>query len=58
LAAHLAYALHNEALALSAGNGFDLSAALKRVAAIDNFLDGGDGSRLARSWEHDVNHKA
>lgn len=34
-AAHLAYALHNEALAVLEGNTFDCSAALKRISAVD-----------------------
>jgi hypothetical protein len=50
MAAHLAYALHNEASALATGTGFDISAALKKVAAIDAILDGDDGRRLAQSW--------
>lgn len=49
-AAHLAYALHNEALALAAGTGFDVNAALKKVAAIDGILSTDDGMRLARTW--------
>lgn len=50
IAAHLAYALHNEASALAAGSGFDVSAALKKVAAIDGIVGGEDGGRLAQSW--------
>lgn len=38
LAAHIAYALHNEALAIAEGRSFDMNAALRRVAAIDNTL--------------------
>ena len=49
-AAHLAYALHNEASALAAGTGFDVSSALKKVAAIDTTLGTDDGRRLADLW--------
>lgn len=49
-AAHLAYALHNEALALAAGTGFDVKEALRKVAAIDGIVGSKDGRRLARSW--------
>jgi hypothetical protein len=37
IAAHLAYALHNDALAVLEGNGFNAEDALKRVAALDSF---------------------
>jgi hypothetical protein len=37
-AAHLAYALHNEALAVTEERGFDLEAANAKVAAIKNVL--------------------
>lgn len=50
LAAHIAYALHNEAAGLSDGSGFDVNAALRKVAAIDNILTGNDGGRLASAW--------
>jgi hypothetical protein len=49
LAAHIAYAFHNEALALAAGDGFDVESALKKVAAIDGILHVDDGSRIAQS---------
>jgi hypothetical protein len=48
VAAHLAYALHNEAIALIEGSNFDVEAALKKVVSIDNILNVQDGSRLAR----------
>jgi hypothetical protein len=51
MAAHLAYALHNEALALVEGRGFDVNAALKKVAAIDSILQVNEGSRLAQVWD-------
>ena len=49
-AAHLAYALHNEALASMAGTGFDIDAALNKVASIDGILSTADGKRLADAW--------
>ncbi|WP_229489157.1 hypothetical protein [Pseudoduganella namucuonensis] len=55
VAAHLAYALHNEALALVEGKGFDVNAALRKVAAIDNILQVNEGTRLAHAW--DINRK-
>ncbi|WP_291519396.1 hypothetical protein [Acidovorax sp.] len=51
LAAHLAYALHNEALAVIEGNGFDVAEAVKRVANIDSFLGGTAGADFARSMD-------
>lgn len=50
LAAHLAYALHNEALALAAGKCFDVSTALQKVRAIDGIVGTNDGKRLATLW--------
>lgn len=49
-AAHLAYALHNEASALAAGNSFDVNTALQKVRAIDAILGTRDGRRLANEW--------
>jgi len=49
-AAHLAYALHNEAEAITEGRSFDMNAALRRVAAIDNILDGNEAARLLALW--------
>jgi predicted alpha/beta hydrolase family esterase len=37
-AAHLAYALHNEALALLEGGNFDAEAVVRRLAAVDEML--------------------
>jgi hypothetical protein len=48
VAAHIAYALHNEALAVAGGENFDLAAALKKVEAIDSILRVTEGARLAR----------
>ena len=50
LAAHIAYALHNEAVNLIEGKRLDVNSALRKVAAIDNILPGNDGSRLASAW--------
>lgn len=49
-AAHLAYALHNEASALAAGSGFDVNTALEKILAIDDILLTDDGKRLAAAW--------
>jgi hypothetical protein len=57
-AAHLSYALHNEALALAAGIDFDVNAALKKVAAIDDILGTHDGRRLAQSWDTETKGNA
>jgi len=54
-AAHLAYALHNEAASFAAGTGFDVSFALKNVAAIDSVLGTDDGRRLAKLWSTESN---
>ena len=48
VAAHLAYALHNEALAIMEGRDFDIKAALEKVAAIDSILKVQDGSRIVQ----------
>jgi hypothetical protein len=37
-AAHLAYALHNEALAVLSGDTFDIPAAMSRLDAVDKML--------------------
>jgi hypothetical protein len=37
-AAHIAYALHNEALAASEGKDFDLTTARSKVKSIDGIL--------------------
>lgn len=57
-AAHLAYALHNEASALAAGNDFDVSSALQKVGAIDRILGTDDGKRLATLWRTGSNGSA
>lgn len=49
IAAHLAYALHNDALAVLEGNGFKAEEALKRVAALDGLLGGEVGTEFVRS---------
>ena len=49
IAAHLAYALHNDALAVLEGNGFSADEALKRVA--DSLLGVEAGSEFVRSLE-------
>jgi hypothetical protein len=57
-AAHLAYALHNEASALAEGNDFDVSSALQKVRAIDGILGTDDGKRLATLWSTRSNRSA
>lgn len=54
VAAHLEYALHNEALALAEGASFDIDAALKRVTAIDGIVGCKDGANLMRLWANDL----
>ena len=49
IAAHLAYALHNDALAVLEGNGFSAEESLKRVAAVDPLLGVEVGSEFVRS---------
>ena len=43
IAAHLAYALHNEALEIMEGRHFDVGSALKKIEAIDNILGTEEG---------------
>jgi hypothetical protein len=43
----LAYALHDEALAVMEGNSFDIEAALAKVEAIDRILGVQDGTRIS-----------
>lgn len=38
IAAHLVYALHNEALAIKDGHSFDIDVALKSISAIDKIV--------------------
>ena len=47
-AASLAYALHNDALAVLRGQSFDLDAALARIAIVDTRLDTNLTERLRR----------
>ena len=48
-AAHLAYALHNEADAVLQGESFDPQQALARLGAIDRMLATGFQDRLAKA---------
>lgn len=50
MAAHLAYALHNEALAITEGGSFDIRVALRKVSAIDNILHVSEAARLVSAW--------
>ena len=45
-AAHLAHSIHNEALAVLAGEDFDASNALARLSSVDSLV-GADGYTLA-----------
>ena len=49
IAAHIAYALHNEADAVLKGRTFDPAAAISKLKAIDGLFGTDDGSRLARA---------
>lgn len=46
-AAHLAYALHNEALAITEGKTFDLGAALGKLCAVDRMFGENYSERFA-----------
>jgi hypothetical protein len=46
IAAHLAYALHNEAFAIMERQNFDLEKSLAKIKAIDTILNVQDGSRF------------
>jgi hypothetical protein len=46
-AAHLAYALHNEALAVLEGGTFDSAAAMRKVSAVDAMFQESFASRFA-----------
>jgi len=50
MAAHLAYALHNEALAITEGSSFDIRVAIRKVSAIDNILHVNEAARLVTAW--------
>jgi len=47
LAAHLAHALHNEALAVMEDRTCDVESALARIAALDQIIGGDDGNRIS-----------
>jgi hypothetical protein len=55
LAANLAYALHNEALALAEGTRFDVNSALQKVAAIDSILNTDEGTQFVAFWNAKIN---
>jgi len=46
IAAHIAYALHNEAQAVCEGKAFDLAAAFSKIKAIDGLLEQRVSERL------------
>lgn len=51
LCAHLAYALHNEALSILAGGTFSPTEVLAKLKAIDGILGVEDGHRICRAIE-------
>jgi hypothetical protein len=53
-AAHLAYALHNEALALVEGGSFDSAGVIRRLEAVDGML----GSEFALLFAQVLNPSA
>lgn len=46
-AAHLAYALHNDALAVLEGGSFDTTDAVRRLEAIDSIIGTNTGTNVA-----------
>lgn len=46
-AAHLAYALHNDALTVLEGGSFDTTDAVRRLEAIDSIIGTKTGTRVA-----------
>ncbi len=52
--AHLAYALHNEALAILENRSFDLKAALAKLDAIDGIVGTKDGSFFHQQFVAEV----
>lgn len=54
IAAHLAYALHNDALAVLEGRPFNVAEAVKRVEAIDSILGVKTGLDFGRSTTRDL----
>lgn len=53
-AAHLAYALHNQALAVLDGKSFDPSQAIEAVAAVDRAFGENFAHRLSEAVSHAV----
>jgi hypothetical protein len=51
IAAHLAYALHNEAETVLEGRPINLKAALARIAAMDSVLGVDDGTRFVQDFQ-------
>lgn len=47
LAAHLSYAVHNEALAVVEGKSFDVALAIEKIKAIDKMF----GESMAKNFE-------
>ena len=52
-AAHLAYALHNEADSILHGGSFDVQRAVERLGAVDNLFASNLESRLMEATRHE-----
>ncbi|WP_313913734.1 hypothetical protein [Tahibacter sp.] len=52
VAANLAYALHNPALAIMAGESFDLDLALKQIERVDRLLGADTIAALEHAFPH------
>lgn len=50
VAAHLAYVLHNQALAVIEGKPFDIEASLEQIRSVDRMF----GERLAQGFERAI----
>jgi hypothetical protein len=58
IAAHLAYALHNEAEIIHKGRPVDVNVALARIAAIDSVLGVEDGKRFVQNFQSRMNSRS
>jgi hypothetical protein len=52
----LAYALHNDALAVVEGQDVDIDGALNRIAHIDHLLGESDGKRIADEIRREISN--
>lgn len=58
IAAHLAYALHNEAETVLEGRPIDVNAALARIEAIDSLLGVQDGKRFVQEFQSRIDSRS